>query len=506
MSTSDVARETIRRLASRRMPPTPENYAEIYAQVSGVPSTHPAVSALRHFADGCDRVPGVDANSAKALRVAIEEGNWTRLGPALGHLVANSAPRFPEPRAAAVAPEEPSVAKLKELLSQTIVIAVSERLGYAPALAERANEIAKACIAAQDAPAVEKVAKELKEFWLKLELRGEAVDEVIRSLRSLVAVLTENMADLVSDDRWLKGQVMRAQSLVNDPIDAHAIVEAERGLRQAAFRQAMLKASLDEAKSALKTMVTLILERIGTVVETTGGFQARIEKHAERVSAAKNIGEISDVVTAMLSDVRMVGTDVKRVQGELEQARREAEEKDREVHRLQAELASVSEQVRHDPLTELLNRRGFEEAIHIEHARAERTGSALSIAMLDLDNFKAVNTRLGHAGGDGALTHLARVLKKFLRPTDVVCRYGGEEFVILMPHTSTEQGVQVMVRLQRELTKRFFLHGNEKVFITFSAGVAQKRPGEGQADVIERADQSMLEAKKAGKNRVLASR
>jgi diguanylate cyclase len=221
------------------------------------------------------------------------------------------------------------------------------------------------------------------------------------------------------------------------------------------------------------------------------------------VAGAKNIAELSDVVTELLTDVRTVGSDVRHMHEELERARRDTEEKDREVHRLQVELQAVSQQVRHDPLTSLLNRRGFEESIRVEYARADRTRGTLAVAMLDLDNFKAVNSRLGHAGGDGALTHLARMLRKHLRPTDIVCRYGGEEFVILMPHTDTEEGVKAMVRLQRELTKRFFLHGNERVFITFSAGVAQRRDGESHDAVVERADRAMREAKATGKNRVV---
>jgi diguanylate cyclase len=92
-----------------------------------------------------------------------------------------------------------------------------------------------------------------------------------------------------------------------------------------------------------------------------------------------------------------------------------------------------------------------------------------------------------------------------LRPQDTVARYGGEEFVIVMPDTALDQGVEAMTRLQRELTKRFFLEGSERLLITFSAGVAQMGADESGADTIKRADQGMYLAKRAGKNRVLAA-
>jgi diguanylate cyclase len=131
-----------------------------------------------------------------------------------------------------------------------------------------------------------------------------------------------------------------------------------------------------------------------------------------------------------------------------------------------------------------------------------RSSSPLALALLDIDNFKKLNDSQGHAAGDTALVHLVKVVKDLVRPTDTVARYGGEEFVVLMPDTDLDGAIQVMQRVQRELTKRFFLHNNEKMLITFSAGVTLYRTGEQRDDTIQRADQAMYHAKKSGKNRV----
>ena len=134
-----------------------------------------------------------------------------------------------------------------------------------------------------------------------------------------------------------------------------------------------------------------------------------------------------------------------------------------------------------------------------------RKDSALSVALLDIDNFKKLNDSKGHETGDAALTHLATVARECMRPQDTLARYGGEEFVILLPDTPLDKGIEAMTRLQRELSKRFFLADAEKVLITFSAGVAQLESGESGADAIRRADQAMYLAKRAGKNRVLGA-
>ena len=124
----------------------------------------------------------------------------------------------------------------------------------------------------------------------------------------------------------------------------------------------------------------------------------------------------------------------------------------------------------------------------------------MCLAILDIDNFKHLNDRLGHAAGDQALVHLSRVLRESIRPSDSIARWGGEEFVILLPETNLDGALKTMVRVQRALTRRYYLHNHERVLITFSAGVAQRRKGETQDEAITRADRALYKAKTAGRN------
>ena len=183
-------------------------------------------------------------------------------------------------------------------------------------------------------------------------------------------------------------------------------------------------------------------------------------------------------------------------------ARETVQQNEARVHALETELVEVSSMVRIDPLTQVLNRRGLEEAMAVEQARAERDGTPLAVALLDIDNFKHLNDSFGHQTGDRALRHVSDMVKSALRPGDTVARYGGEEFVILLPATSVDEGVNVLTRAQRQLTRDFFLHNDEKILITFSVGMTGNRNGDNYASVIKRADDAVYMAKSAGKNRV----
>ena len=164
-------------------------------------------------------------------------------------------------------------------------------------------------------------------------------------------------------------------------------------------------------------------------------------------------------------------------------------------------MRRLSDEVTTDPLTQVANRRGLLQAFEALRAGHQRSGNALAVGLLDIDNFKRLNDELGHGVGDEALRALAATVGQTLRPTDVVARYGGEEFVVLLPDTPADEGQQILTRLQRSLSGGLFLHEEKQVLVTFSAGVTAYREGEAIEVALERADQALYEAKRTGKNR-----
>jgi diguanylate cyclase len=230
-----------------------------------------------------------------------------------------------------------------------------------------------------------------------------------------------------------------------------------------------------------------------------------VGKYSEKITEAKHIGQLQDILDQVMQKTRTVHTEARRSLDEMVAARDEAHSAETRVLTLQTELEQLSELVREDQLTGSLNRRGLDDVLEREMARADRRKTPLCVAMLDLDDFKKINDTLGHAGGDLALIHLVRVVKETLRAMDVIARFGGEEFMIVLPDTPLEAASQTVTRVQRELTKRIFMHNNEKVLITFSAGVALRKAGEDQESLIRRADEAAYQAKRSGKNRVVSA-
>jgi diguanylate cyclase len=294
----------------------------------------------------------------------------------------------------------------------------------------------------------------------------------------------------------------RLRTLVSAPMSVHSIVDVHRSMREVISKQGSVKHSLDEARQALKSMLASFIDRLGAMTTHTGAYRGKIEGYAARIEETDDLTHLSKIVQDLLSDTRDMQSDMGRTHTELQAAHRRAEEYESKVRSLESQLEQVSGLVCEDPLTSALNRRGLDEAFQKESARCQRGGQPLSVAVLDVDNFKLLNDRLGHQAGDYALMHLVDVVREAIRPTDVLGRYGGEEFVILLPDTGLEAAEIATVRVQRALTRRFFLHNNERQLITFSAGVAQFSEGESWDTVLDRADRALYEAKRLGKNRV----
>ena len=170
-----------------------------------------------------------------------------------------------------------------------------------------------------------------------------------------------------------------------------------------------------------------------------------------------------------------------------------------------AELEKALEEAREaacvDPLTGALNRRGFEKVCQRELARTRRSGARFALVHLDLDDFKHVNDTFGHLAGDQALVHLVSVLRQSMRPADVLCRVGGEEFVLILPHTLQEEASTAVFRFLREFSAQPIPETD--CVMTFNANVVIPKLSESIEQALTRANAATYEAKRAGKNRVV---
>lgn len=589
----EIARETLRRLATTKTPPTPDNYRAIYHEITGSKIVEPFPErSLKALHAALPRDTAEQIRFARQLENAIASTNWDSVGAALTDLLAkpgaeplawsslirelvqqlethhagltaamkketiehvlaaSNSPellysrlqsavrswahtpigdatelvpategdsRAPSPALAAAAGRSApatgaartasrgGIGQLQELVAQLLTNTLSVVLAESPELARESAEIAAAVRAARNDEELGGIADRLKKFSYRVQYVAEDQAELKTALLHLVHLIIDNISELVVDDQWLTGQISVVRALVNEPLNLRQLDDVERRMKDVIIKQSSLKKSLNEAKDRLKLMLATFVDRLGDFSEATSGYHDKIEKCAERISNANDITELSDVLDEVMRETRIVQLNAARSRDELSLMRNRVHEAESEVTRLQNELAHASELVRHDALTGALNRKGMDEALESEVARLRRQGGSLSLAMLDIDNFKKLNDSLGHAVGDAALVHLSQVARETIRPQDTLARYGGEEFVVLLPNTPIDDAVSAMVRVQRELTRRFFLSNNDKVLITFSCGVAELQADETAYDALNRADEAMYLAKRAGKNRVVSA-
>lgn len=569
---SEIARETLLRLAQRRIPPTPRNYQAVYQEIAGSAGDDTAPEqALKAVIATLPHVTAEQTRLVKQLDDAVAARNWIAFGNLLKDLMTKGVATPPpwsslmrnvlaqlDTRTPGVtptkkreaidhvlssslnhelvferlqslvkswsqagtgetialvdadtrstdspAPVETTTDQCRDLCILLLENTIPSLVAETPALADEARLLARELRSSYDvAPLVGRVRK----FSYRANFAAEDQTEMRAALLKLLRLVIDNIGELVIEDKWLHGQIEVVTKIIDEqPLNLRQLDNIESRMRDLIIKQSALKQHLTEAQERLKAMLATFVDRLADFSESTSGYQGKIEKHAERITRAESIAELSVVLDDVMRETRDMQISALRSHADITLMRQRVDEAEREIARLQGELAQASELMRHDPLTGVLNRKGMDEALDREIARAKRTGGPLSVAMLDIDNFKMLNDRLGHDAGDSALIHLASVVRDTIRPQDILARYGGEEFVILLPNTALDDAVTAMTRVQRELTRRFFMHNQEKILITFSCGIAELAPDESPEEGKKRADNAMYLAKRMGKNRVVAA-
>ncbi|AVX86832.1 hypothetical protein PkP19E3_00265 [Pseudomonas koreensis] len=274
------------------------------------------------------------------------------------------------------------------------------------------------------------------------------------------------------------------------------------------------------------------LQRLNERLEAfQSNLQAASEGHADNSSAARAMDtQIREQVDGLQTSVQEAADldDLKRVlenhlEGLLGTMDQHQQQRDAREQEVAARLKGLAERVAHmeqealgfrehleeqrqkaliDPLTGLPNRAAWSERLEHEIRQWQQHGNTLSLAMLDLDHFKRINDNYGHLAGDKVLKIIATVLRKRLRGADFIARFGGEEFVLLLPATTPAVGAKLLETLRAAIEACPFHFKGERVTITISMGLASFKPGEHSDLVLKRADQALYRAKNGGRNRV----
>jgi diguanylate cyclase len=308
--------------------------------------------------------------------------------------------------------------------------------------------------------------------------------------------------------------------------------QIEQGLAQVALiptleavRDLVMEAYL-AANQAFASYLRNVNQELAEIYAVLGGA---VKSNQQEFAASRKLQndvmrEMTDLEVGIenVTDITQLKDKVKFQIGNIRQALNHYQQNDVAQNQLAQQLATLSEKIKimedeaqknhttleqhrykslHDPLTELPNREAYNERADTEVLRWQRYQRPLTIAIIDIDHFKKINDSFGHQAGDRVIKVIGRSIARRLREVDFFCRYGGEEFVALMPETDVDSARVMLEKVREAIAKAAFNYKNQPVSISISIGMTEFREGDNLATAFERADKALYRAKTNGRNR-----
>lgn len=370
--------------------------------------------------------------------------------------------------------------------------------------------------------------------WIRAALEDEA--GVRRAAQRLGDVLSERLQATGPANRVLlrllghlsvpaefQERLAKLREWLQQPLSTTQLADL---VRELAALIADMRVGVLREKQALETFLTQLSENLQSLDQ---GLKATAVTQSESFDEGRRLGtalddhmrgiENSMASAQALEDLKArVLVHVQTIRGQMESFRHAEEQRAAALERdmtaltgrlslLESEAAELRERVRTerrqaliDPLTRISNRLAYDERVQHEYQRWRRYGAPLVLTIWDVDHFKHINDTYGHQAGDKVLRVIAALLKSQTRAPDFTCRYGGEEFVILLPETDLNQAHACGEKIRLAIEQAEFHHHDERVKVTVSCGMAQFTDADSIADVFNRADRALYRAKAAGRN------
>ncbi len=297
----------------------------------------------------------------------------------------------------------------------------------------------------------------------------------------------EEIVDLVrfSDESLFSEEVWKTIEEIVFSIE----VEAEKEKR--AFWES-LKAILKDLTEAISSISYME----GEDVKSLEKYVDELEKVVEKGDLEQVIGEIKTIAGNIRNRIIKMGESFRAIRSQLETSYRIIDSLKIELER-QRELSIV------DELTKVYNRRGLMEVLKRELSAVRRYSSKLSISFIDFDDFKYINDNFGHTVGDKVLVSVVSLIKNALRSTDIIGRYGGDEFVVLLPRTSLDEAYKAMERISDEVKTKKFKIKDSYLKVSISIGLCEAKPDDDEESLISRLSSAVKRAKSEGKGKII---
>lgn len=277
------------------------------------------------------------------------------------------------------------------------------------------------------------------------------------------------------------------------------------GLARAHGADGIQRRHLAARRDRIQKIQSALMDQMQDVIRQNEAFGQLLQTEDASLRRVGSIEDLRELQAALIREVDRMRGGHESLAHKLDTAAKYLEIIGTEGKTLNEELTRAHVLSLTDELTDLPNRRAFLRRLEDEVARVQRYGYPLSLALIDMDSFKAINDRYGHAAGDEVLRSFAASMLSIFRHHDMVARYGGEEFAVLLPNTDRQGAIRALEKVRRRtIESSYRFDGRTMPMPTFSGGIALYRPGETPSSLIERADRALYQAKHLGRNRIEA--
>jgi diguanylate cyclase len=330
------------------------------------------------------------------------------------------------------------------------------------------------------------------------DLHDMHIPDVVGKL--LIASLVPSIAPGMDDEiATISGEIRKDINVLDTPAmqdDIKYAIKKRIDLDKASLKETVYK--LDEIADEVSKRLISIIEHSEVKKVELG----RIKDELENLDLTNNNSitaihkRLLDIADLLESEAGSLNTEVKAQQLKISTM-------DKKIMLLENELNDANKESREDFLTHVYNKRALEEKMREMDSSFRRYGRDFSLLFIDIDYFKKINDTYGHDAGDRVLQVFAKVLKRESRDLDFVARFGGEEFVMLLPETTNEGAKQFAGKLRLILQKNRFIYKDQRIKLTISGGICQRSDAESIEDLVKKADNYVYEAKNAGRNMIL---
>jgi diguanylate cyclase len=254
--------------------------------------------------------------------------------------------------------------------------------------------------------------------------------------------------------------------------------------------------AIESGRRAIQDLLRSLSDFVSGLVESSVSYDSRMKDHKVSINQAMTMAGLEEIKRLLLREIG-------EMESNSENYRRQLDHANATIRDQQEILERFRIDAKMDFLTKIANRRAFETRLQEEFERAKRYQSVFTLLMLDIDHFKKVNDIYGHMAGDQVLQLVAQVIEDQTRFNDFVSRYGGEEFAVLLPESTLDQGRYVAEKIRHAVENTSLLYANTKIKVTVSAGVGEVDTGnDTPGTLIDRVDAALYQAKRNGRNRV----